>query len=45
MNNVLGGFAPATVASPATMSIEIRGNLNIRYSCNIGVPMKIAQFQ
>ena len=36
MNNVPGGFAPAPVASPATMPVEIRGNLNIRYSCKIG---------
>jgi len=35
--NVPGGFAPATVASPGMISMEIRGNLNILYSCKNGV--------
>jgi hypothetical protein len=34
--NVPVGFAPATVASPDMISMEIRINLNIRYSCKIG---------
>jgi len=28
--NILGGYAPATVASPRMISVENRGNLNTR---------------
>ncbi len=31
-HNVPGGVAPATVASPDMISMEIRGNLTIHYS-------------
>ena len=40
MNNVLGGFAPATVASPDMISMEIRVNLDISISLKLEVPCR-----